>query len=188
ERDEHVHDAVLQRLEGADRHAELLARLEVLEGAVARELHRADRFGADQRGAEVSGFFERREVAVERLGLRAAQHDIGREALVHRAIGLQIHLATSTRNSPIAPSLRALTTKRSALGAPSTADFSPSMLQRASLRRAAARTASSAKRVPFSLWASASLVRPSTTPGSSASFCADEAPRSIRRAARTSGR
>src|SRR3954469_2264244 len=51
ERDEHVDDAVLQRLEGADRHAELLARLEILERSVAGELHRAHRLGADERGA-----------------------------------------------------------------------------------------------------------------------------------------
>src|SRR6267143_4376369 len=58
-RDDHVYHAVLQRLEGADRHAELVAGLEVLERGVAGEFHRADGFGANQRGSEVDGFLDR---------------------------------------------------------------------------------------------------------------------------------
>ena len=100
ERDEHVHHPVLQRLEGADRRAELLARLEVLEGRVAGELHRTDRFRAYQRRAQVGGLFQRDEVTLHRLGLRAAEHDIGREALIHRAISLQIHLADVDQKQP----------------------------------------------------------------------------------------
>ncbi|MNZ73097.1 hypothetical protein D3C78_914980 [compost metagenome] len=44
--DTHVDHAVLQRLEAADRHAELLACLQVVEGQVAGCLHAADRFRA----------------------------------------------------------------------------------------------------------------------------------------------
>ena len=42
---EHVDHAVLQHLELADRHAELLARLGVFDRGVEQHLHRADRFG-----------------------------------------------------------------------------------------------------------------------------------------------
>ena len=48
--DEHVGGAVLQGLEAADRHAELLSRLEIFDGGLQRFIHHADRFGA-QRGA-----------------------------------------------------------------------------------------------------------------------------------------
>src|SRR5882724_8590673 len=43
ERDEHVGGAVLQGLEAADRHAELLAGLEILDGGFQRFIHHADR-------------------------------------------------------------------------------------------------------------------------------------------------
>ncbi|MNZ77399.1 hypothetical protein D3C78_959380 [compost metagenome] len=44
--DAHVDHAMLQRLEAADRHAELLARLQVVQGQSARGFHAADRFRA----------------------------------------------------------------------------------------------------------------------------------------------
>ena len=46
QRDQHVHRAMLQHLERADRPAELLARLQVFQRQVVHRLHRADRFGA----------------------------------------------------------------------------------------------------------------------------------------------
>ena len=61
--DRHVDHPVLQRLERADRHAELLARLQVLERRVVGGLDRADRFGADQRGGEVDDFLDQRQRA-----------------------------------------------------------------------------------------------------------------------------
>jgi hypothetical protein len=84
-RDEHVDHAVLQRLEGADRHAELLARLEVLERGVAGELHRADRLGADERGGEVGQLPRSARCRLRALGLCAAEETIGRAHLVQRA-------------------------------------------------------------------------------------------------------
>ncbi|MCY1495157.1 hypothetical protein D9M68_290500 [compost metagenome] len=47
----HVGHAVLQRLEGADRHAELLAHLQVLGGDLDGLFHRPDQLGAQRHGA-----------------------------------------------------------------------------------------------------------------------------------------
>ena len=48
ERDEHVDGAVLQHLERADRHAELLARLEVIDGQLVQGRHGAHRLGRER--------------------------------------------------------------------------------------------------------------------------------------------
>ena len=61
--DRHVDHAVLQRLERADRHAELLARLEILERRVVGALDGADRLGADQRRREVDDLLDQRQRA-----------------------------------------------------------------------------------------------------------------------------
>src|SRR2546422_6811414 len=58
---------LFRSLERADRHAELLAGLEVLERGVAGEFHRADGFRANQRGSEVDGFRKRLDRKSTRL-------------------------------------------------------------------------------------------------------------------------
>jgi len=83
--DVHVDDAMLQRLEGADRHAELLARLQVLERGIAGELHRPDRLGADERGGEVDRFLDLRQAAGQRLGFRAGEDEVCLREAIDRA-------------------------------------------------------------------------------------------------------
>src|SRR6185437_1157557 len=73
--DHHVHHAVLQRLESADRHAELAARLEVFERRVARGLHGAHRLGAEERDRIIGRLLDERERAA-----LAADERIGRNA------------------------------------------------------------------------------------------------------------
>ena len=55
-----VGDAVAQRLERGDRHAELLARVHVLDRDRDQPVHRADRLGAERGDADVDRALERR--------------------------------------------------------------------------------------------------------------------------------
>ena len=64
ERDQHVDGAVLQHLERADRHAELLAGLEVLDGELVHLAHGADRLGAERRDRLVDHALDQRQRVV----------------------------------------------------------------------------------------------------------------------------
>src|SRR5579859_7581164 len=79
--DHHVDHAVLQRLEETDGHAELLARLQVLERRVVRGLHRADRFGALERRGVIDRFLDDGTgiaPVAQAHGGRCAEVDVGR--------------------------------------------------------------------------------------------------------------
>ena len=73
--DQHVHRTVLQRLEAADRDAELLAHLQVLDGDLVHPLHRADRFGAQRGRGGVDGVFDQRQ-----RGALGAEQGVGTHA------------------------------------------------------------------------------------------------------------
>src|SRR4051812_11564543 len=60
QRDQHVARAVLQYLEIADRHAELLALLEVVDGDLVHGAHCADGFGGKRRNAGIHGLLNQR--------------------------------------------------------------------------------------------------------------------------------
>jgi hypothetical protein len=64
--DHHVGHAVLQGLELADRHAELLARLEVFEGDFVERGHDADGFGTERCVGLVDGALDQRQGATGR--------------------------------------------------------------------------------------------------------------------------
>ena len=81
--DEHVGHAVLQRLEFADRRAELGARLQVFEGGGEDRFHHAERFGAQQAGAVVG----RRVEDVPAGARRADQRRCRRAHIVERDVG-----------------------------------------------------------------------------------------------------
>ena len=49
QRHEHIHGLMLQRLEGADGDAELLAGLQIVHGQAVKRLHQAHRLGTDRR-------------------------------------------------------------------------------------------------------------------------------------------
>ena len=95
--DHHVHRTMLQRLEAADRAAELLARLQVLEGGGIQRLHRADRFGAQRRDGEISGALEHRQRLVDfaqhavGADLDVRQFNLGRAHAVDGAIAGYLH-------------------------------------------------------------------------------------------------
>ena len=57
---DHVDHAVLQRLEPADRHAELLTGLEVFEGRCVECVHAADRFCTDCRDGAIDRHLQQR--------------------------------------------------------------------------------------------------------------------------------
>src|SRR5258708_22400412 len=59
--DEHVDGAMLERLEGADRDAELLARLQVLDCELVHHRHRADRLGGERGDGEVDRALDDRQ-------------------------------------------------------------------------------------------------------------------------------
>ena len=75
--DHHVDHPVLQCLERADRYAELLARLQVIERRVVGGLDRADGFGAYQRGREIDDLLDQRQRAIRR-----ADESVGADANV----------------------------------------------------------------------------------------------------------
>ena len=79
ERDEHVRGAVLQRLEGADGDAELLAGLQVFDGGLERFVHRADRLGAQRR---VASSATRSTSGSAVLGI--AEHGVGADLDIRR--------------------------------------------------------------------------------------------------------
>ena len=93
--DHHVHHAVLQRLEHADRYPELLARLQVFECGVVRVLDRADRLGAQERGGVVHDFLDERQRSAflpkQCIGSNrhALEGNIRGAQLVHGAVGLE---------------------------------------------------------------------------------------------------
>ena len=84
---------------------------------------------------------------------------------------------------PGLPEVRADTSSRSAIGAPKATIFSPSITQPSPSRVALVATDTS-KCAPRSVWASASFVLPSTTPGSTACFWASLPARSTSRPTR----
>ena len=95
--DHHVHGTMLQRLEAADRAAELLARLQVVEGGGIQRLHRAHRFGAQRRHGEIGGALEHRQRLVDfaqhavGADLDVRQFDLGRAHAVDGAIARHLH-------------------------------------------------------------------------------------------------
>ncbi|MNH31907.1 hypothetical protein D3C79_923150 [compost metagenome] len=58
---QHVHGAVLQRLERADQHPKLLANLEVLDRHVESLLHGPDRLGAQRGHGAIHRLFDQRQ-------------------------------------------------------------------------------------------------------------------------------
>ena len=89
---EHVHHAVLQRLETADRHAELHAVLRVLDRLVRHDLHDADGFRADGQRRIVDGGIQRGETLARLADNARAIHgdvietDLRRLLPIHRGI------------------------------------------------------------------------------------------------------
>ena len=51
---------MLQHLEIADRHAELLALLQIVDGDLVHRAHRADRFGGERRDAGIDDLLDQR--------------------------------------------------------------------------------------------------------------------------------
>ncbi len=91
ERDVHVSRTLGECLEGVERHAELLARLEIVGCQAQGLVHRPDRFGAQRRGeADHRGLdVARRVTAVaERLRRGAVELDLGAPLPVERAVGM----------------------------------------------------------------------------------------------------
>ena len=97
QRYQHVDGAVLQHLEVADRRAELLACLEVLDGEPVQRIHDADGFGSQRRDGEFGDAFEDRQTAVERADevsladIHARQRDVGRATAILRRIAVDLH-------------------------------------------------------------------------------------------------
>ena len=93
--DEHLDYAILQRLEGADGNAELLARLGVLDGRLQQSLERADCLGGDGGDAHVVDGEERieRGAFLPHQGFASyeyvLQDDIRGAAPVERSVRLQ---------------------------------------------------------------------------------------------------
>ena len=75
--DHHVHHAVLERLEAADRHPELPARLQVLERGLVGVADGAHRLRAEQRGGVVGRVLDQRQraafLAQQRVGGHASR-------------------------------------------------------------------------------------------------------------------
>src|SRR5258708_1526778 len=92
--DEHVDRAMLERLERADRDAELLARLEVLDGELVHDRHRADRLGGERGDGEVDGARDDRQRLILRseqrvlVELDGAEGDLGGTQPVDRRVTL----------------------------------------------------------------------------------------------------
>ena len=89
ERDEHVHRAVLQDLEVADRAAELLSLLEVVERQRVHPLHDADGFGAEGRDGGVDGTLGGGQAiggVAQRFAARVGERDLGRARAVLRRV------------------------------------------------------------------------------------------------------
>ncbi len=76
---EHVDHAVLQHLELADRHAELLAGLAVFDSRVVQNLHGADGFGRKRRDAFVDDLFDQWQAVV-----RLTDQCVGAEGYVFK--------------------------------------------------------------------------------------------------------
>ena len=82
---------MLQHLEIADRHAELLALLEVVDRDLVHRAHRADRFGGERRDAGIDHALDQR-IGIAgladhgvRADLDARQRDLGGAQAVHRS-------------------------------------------------------------------------------------------------------
>ena len=60
---QHIGNAMLQRLKSADRHTELLARLDISHGGIDEGLHDADSLGAQRRQPEIERRFDHRQRA-----------------------------------------------------------------------------------------------------------------------------
>src|SRR6266851_4082126 len=94
ERHQHVDGAMLQRLEAADGNAELLARLQVLDGELVHHAHRPDRLGDCRGDGEIDGALDdgQRMIArpEQRLGVQpdVAEGDLGGAQAVHRRVAL----------------------------------------------------------------------------------------------------
>jgi len=77
---------MLQRLEGADRHAELLARLQVLERGIRRRTSFAPTASAQMSAvAKVRPFLDLRQAAGQRLGFRAGEDEVCLREAIDRA-------------------------------------------------------------------------------------------------------
>ena len=173
--DEHVRGMVLDRLEGADGAAELLAHLGVFDGHLQTRPADADRLGRRQdpeHGSRLAGRAAQHSVLGDRHAAQCDGPDAagGVQRLQRRdgdAVGASA--STTTTSSP------AMTTSRSASGAPRTAGLSPV-------------TTRSEPIVTLPDTASAPTVLPSASPGSSCARTESDAQRSMTTAAATLGR
>src|SRR3954465_9001810 len=108
QRHEHVGGTVLQRLETADRHAELLAGLEILDRGLERLIHDADRFGADRGARFIDDALDQRQpvlgIADHRIGadLDAGEADVGGMQPVLRRVAFLRHAFGVGRNQEYA--------------------------------------------------------------------------------------
>jgi hypothetical protein len=72
-----VGDAVAQRLEAGDRHAELLARVHVVDGDRHQPLHQAHAFGAQRGDADVDRGSSASWPSGDQRGRRLGQRQVG---------------------------------------------------------------------------------------------------------------
>ena len=82
---------MLQGLEAADRHPELLARLDVVQGAGKQRIHHAQRFAAQQTDAEVGRLIEHLAAGAEPTQQRRRRHR--HVAELHRGRALAVERA-----------------------------------------------------------------------------------------------
>ena len=112
-------DAVLQRLEAADRLAELLARLQVLAARLEHRFHAAQRLGHLRERGAVERLLELREAAAGRREPRVGGHvhraqlEVGGQRAVDQRIAVQRGraLVDQEQREPLAASTRAETMK-----------------------------------------------------------------------------
>src|SRR5258708_10408207 len=134
---------MLQRMEFADRLAELLALLEVIDRAAEYLLAQAHHFGGDRTAADIEHAFQQRPALIDLAStpseltsalLKMIRAALWESTIAVRSVAMPFALG-STRNSvspldsPAAPAVRAATIKRSATCPSTTKALSPESLK-----------------------------------------------------------